>query len=44
MKSHIDRQTGAVFELGPHSLRAVGPEARSALAMVSLILEYCCNK
>lgn len=35
MSSHIDSTTGAVFEQGPRSLRAVGHEARSSLSLVS---------
>lgn len=44
MKSHEDPKTGAVFELGPHSLRGIGNEARSAMALVSYTsraLETC---
>lgn len=35
MTSHRDENTGAVFENGPRSLRASGPQAMSSLALVS---------
>ena len=35
MQSYKDPSTGAVFEYGPRSLRGVGHEARSSMALVS---------